>query len=110
MEMDILYRKEYSALPRIQRAHSAQYALLRGTVKGRVVYGVKVTEFGSGWIEDGDCFPLTVCREEAERVAAYLFENAVPAAHCQAVALDLASALDGSEIDGEKPHPALDCG
>lgn len=110
MEMEILYRKEYSALPRIQTARSAQYALLRGTVNERVVYGVRTTEFGSGWIEHGECFPLTVLREEAERVAAYLFENAVSANHCQAVALDLASALDGSEFDGERPHPALDCG
>ena len=110
MEMEILYRKEYSARPRVQAAHSAQYILLRGVVRGDIAYGVRVSEFGGGWMEHGDCFPLTVCREEAEHVAAYLFENAVPAAHAQAVALDLAPGLDGSELYGERAHPALDCG
>lgn len=110
MDLSIVYRKEYSALPRIQAARSAQYALLRGTVEGRPAYGVKITEFGSGWIENGECFPLTACREEAEGVLAYLFENAVSATNCQAVAEDLMPMLDGSEFDAKRPHPALDCG
>lgn len=110
MEMEILYRKEYSALPRVQAARSAQYMLMRGTAKAGVCYGVKVTEFGAGWMEHGACFPLTVCREEAERVVRYLFENAVSACQAEAVALDLAAALDGSDFDGEKSHSSLDCG
>lgn len=110
MEMEILLRKEYSALPGLQESRSVQYILTRGTAGGKLYYGVRVTELGADWIEHGDYFPLTVCRPEAERVLTYLFENAVSAAHCQSVVSDLNEALDGSECNGEATHPALDCG
>ncbi len=110
MEMQILYRKEYSALPNLQASRSVQYILTRGVAEGCPIYGVQITELGADWMEHGEYYPLTVSRTEAEQVLTYLFENAVSASHCQAVVSDLATVLDGSECNGETAHPALDCG
>ena len=97
MEKMLTYQRDFSDLEGLQEAKTVYYVLTEETVRESKLYGAQVTEVGKHHTEHDAIRPFTDDKNRAELLLAYLYENAVPVAHCRAIINDVCTALDGIE-------------
>lgn len=110
MEKTLVYQRVYSALPGLQQARSISYTLAEKRIGDDVGYRVRVSQTGPrDEREEEGC--LLACHPiQAEQLLTYLYENAVPPAHCISVVADVCGTWHREEENGVCPDSAARCG
>ena len=104
------YHRTYTALPGLQAARQVHYTLLSKRVGNQLCFGIRVCEHIDGRDDRAESCLFTRSRVQAEALLTYLYENAVPAAHCASVISDGYAALKWEEHHGSCSDSAAHCG